>query len=86
MAATVEPIAMQSVRLRAKNQLTLPEHVVRALGVKPGDRLLLVVDGPDRFTIRRSSESAYGMFRGTWGSTPEAIDAHLQELRDEWER
>lgn len=42
------------VNLRNKNQLTLPEAVVRRLGLQPGDRLMVEIDDehPDEVKLR----------------------------------
>lgn len=39
------------VKVTAERQVTLPAHVLDALGVRPGDRLELL-EGPDGFVIR----------------------------------
>ena len=71
--------------MRRKNQLTLPEPIADALGVEPGDRLILSLDGPNLVTLRKAPRSLAGAFPGVWGEQPE-VAAHLRELRDEWDR
>lgn len=39
------------VKIKSKRQITLPERVLDALGVGPGDQLE-IVDGPDGFALR----------------------------------
>ncbi len=39
------------VRITSKRQVTLPAHVLEALGVGPGDQLELL-EGPDGYTLR----------------------------------
>lgn len=39
------------VKVTAKRQVTFPAHVLKAMGVRPGDRLELI-EGPDGFVIR----------------------------------
>jgi bifunctional DNA-binding transcriptional regulator/antitoxin component of YhaV-PrlF toxin-antitoxin module len=86
MAAPTIPSVMDRVRLRAKNQLTLPESVARAVDAHPGDQFRIWVEEDGTIALRKSGASSYGKFPGLWGSTSEEIAAHLDELRDEWER
>ena len=39
------------VKVTSKRQVTFPKHVLDALGVGPGDQLVLE-EGPDGFTLR----------------------------------
>jgi bifunctional DNA-binding transcriptional regulator/antitoxin component of YhaV-PrlF toxin-antitoxin module len=86
MVEALVPAATVIVRLRAKNQLTLPDAIVRQLGVQPGDRFRAWVAPDGSILMRRSGASSYGKYSGMWGATPEEIEANLQGLRDEWER
>jgi bifunctional DNA-binding transcriptional regulator/antitoxin component of YhaV-PrlF toxin-antitoxin module len=86
MTDTIIPAVREYARLRPKNQITLPERIVAELGARPDDRFLVYLQGPDEVVLRRSGGSLYGRYRGLWGANEEEIAAHLQELRDEWER
>jgi bifunctional DNA-binding transcriptional regulator/antitoxin component of YhaV-PrlF toxin-antitoxin module len=86
MATATFPTIIEIARLRAKNQLTLPDSVARAIGAQPGDRLRIWVEDGGIITLVKVGASAYGKFPGLWGDTSEEIAAHLNELRDEWER
>ena len=86
MTAPTIPSVIESVRLRTKNQLTLPESVARAVDAHPGDRFRIWVAEDGTIALRKSGGSSYGKFPGLWGSTSEEIATHLDELRDEWER
>ena len=58
------------VRLRAKNQLTLPEAIVAALGARPGDRLRMTATSFGIVTLRllrRSYAGALGRVVGRHG-------------------
>ena len=69
-------------RLRAKNQLTLPDAIVRAVGAEKGDRFHVVVqDGGIRLEPIRKSYA--GSLKGMW--PPDWID-ELRQERDSWER
>ena len=55
-------------RLRAKSQLTLPESIVDAAGVGPGDRFLVELDADDPATIRlHRIQSSYAATRSPPG-------------------
>jgi bifunctional DNA-binding transcriptional regulator/antitoxin component of YhaV-PrlF toxin-antitoxin module len=86
VAAPFIPKVVEFARLRAKNQITIPEPIVTELGAKPDDRFLVYVQEPDEIVLRRTGGSLAGRYRGMWGDTDEEIAAHLQELRDEWDR
>jgi AbrB family looped-hinge helix DNA binding protein len=71
---------MASVRLSRDHQLTLPEEVRVALGVAPGDELLLEVEG-DVLTLRPAgsrSATLFGKDADIW-SDVDALDYVRQE-------
>lgn len=74
------------VRVRAKNQLTLPEAIAKRLSIEPGDRLVFAVhdDDPDRIEVRRLRRSYAGILAGVYGATQEEVDAYLREERASW--
>ena len=73
-------------QLRPRNQLTLPEPVVAALGARPGERFLVSVEGPDSVRLVRIRASYAGAFQGMWGGSQEEVDAWLRSERETWER
>lgn len=46
---------MEGVTVTSKGQVTLPSRLRKRLGIRPGDRLLFVADGPGArlFVLRR---------------------------------
>lgn len=72
-------------RLRAKNQLTLPEPIAEALEVGPDDRLLFAVepDRPDVITVRRIRTDWAGALTGVFGTT-EDVKAYLSDEHHAW--
>jgi len=86
MSATTIPTVFGSFRLRAKNQFTLPDAVARAVDAQPGDHFRIWVEDDGTIGISKGRASLAGAFPGMWGDTSEDIEAHLNELRDEWER
>jgi AbrB family looped-hinge helix DNA binding protein len=74
-------------RLSAKRQVTLPLHVVEALGLSPGDELRVETEG-DRVVLTREEGLAERRLRAidaVAGSLEGVYDpGHLDRLRDEW--
>ena len=70
--------------LREKNQLTLPDQIVRATGVQPGTRFRVVVGAgePDVIELRRVRDSYAGAFADIYGDS----QAYLDEERASWDR
>ena len=81
MARTLEV----EVRLRRKNQLTLPEPIAARLGVGPGDRFVLTIDEdrPERLEMRRLRSSYAGVAAGVYGSEKEAAE-YVRDERASW--
>jgi antitoxin ChpS len=73
------------VNLRNKNQLTLPEAVVRRLGIQPGDRLIVEIDDehPDEVKLRPLRRSYAGVLAGLFGSADE-VRAYIRDERASW--
>jgi len=70
-------------RLRARNQLTLPDPVIKAAGIEEGDRFIVeVVPGePGTLRLHRIRPSYAGALRDVYGD----VDAHLDAERQTWE-
>ena len=73
------------VNLRQENQLTLPEEVVRQLGLRPGDRLVIETNDSDpcRIEIRPVRRSYAGILDGVFGTDEEAL-AYVRAERASW--
>ena len=75
--------------ISTKNQITLPAHLLRELGIGPGDRLAITVEG-NRLLLRPRPRDwvAYyaGSLKGLYGKNKEEIDAYVAELREPPER
>jgi AbrB family looped-hinge helix DNA binding protein len=75
--------------ISSKNQITLPVHLLRELGLAAGDRLAISREG-NRLVLRgRPKDWAKyygGSLRGLYGKDRAEIDAYLEELRAEWGR
>ena len=59
---------MAEATLSSKNQIVIPKEAREALGVKPGDKLLVVVEG-DTVTIRPKPKSYHEAIRGLMKSS-----------------
>jgi AbrB family looped-hinge helix DNA binding protein len=72
--------------ISTKNQITLPAHLLREMGLEPGDRLAVAREG-NRLILRprpRDWVRYYaGSLRGLYGASKGEEDAYLQELRDD---
>ncbi len=70
--------------LSKKSQLVLPAKIRRQLGIEPGDRLELEVEG-DHVILRkvpRSDVEALGQYRSSlWAGLAQELD----QARDEWD-
>lgn len=72
-------------RLRAKNQLTLPEPIADALGAEPNDVLVFEVDParPDVALVHLVRAGFAGALTGTYGTTDE-VKAFIREEHAAW--
>ena len=72
---------MREVKLSAKNQIVIGREVREALGVKAGDRLLVVQRGNTVVLLRKPkkySKAIAGMGKDIYGST------YLDKERESW--
>ncbi len=76
------------VRLSTKGQIVIPLPVRRRMGIKPGDRLVIVGDESEAtiMTAKRYVESLRGIARGVYGTTREGIRAYVKAERRTWHR
>lgn len=72
---------MKEAILSAKNQIVIPREAREALGVKAGDKLLVVVRG-ERVIIIQKPKAHHAAIRGIRGSYPEGyVDAERADWR-----
>jgi len=69
-------------RIRARNQLTLPDPVVQAAGIVEGDRFVVQLDpdDPDVVHLHRIRASYAGALDGVYGD----VDAYIESERTSW--
>jgi AbrB family looped-hinge helix DNA binding protein len=73
---------MAHAKLSTKNQIVIPREAREALGVKPGDELLVVVRGEKVIVLQKpASHSAAirGIGRGAYPKD------HLKKERESWD-
>jgi AbrB family looped-hinge helix DNA binding protein len=73
---------MREVKLSAKNQIVIPRDIRAALGVKSGDRLLVVPRGDTVILLRkpkRHSKAIAGIGKEVYGRN------YLAQERDGWQ-
>lgn len=72
--------------ISSKNQITLPAHLLREMGLGPGDRLAVSKEG-SRLILRPRPRDWVryhsGSLRGLYGNSQQEMDAYLEELREE---
>jgi len=82
-------IAQRSIeadaRLRAKNQLTLPEPIADALGAEPNDVLVFEIDPtrPDVALVHLVRAGFAGAMTGVYGTTDD-VKAFIREEHAAW--
>jgi AbrB family looped-hinge helix DNA binding protein len=74
--------AMAEATLSSKNQIVIPREAREALQVRPGDKLLVVVQGQEVIVLRKPesfSAAIRGMGRRLYPK------GYLKKERDRWE-
>lgn len=84
---------MVQVRIRERNQITLPSAIATAAKLSTNDTLeISLVNGVITMIPvahkegRRTIMEFVGMAPGLWGKTRAEIDANMRAERDSWER
>ena len=73
------------IELRDKNQMTLPDKVVRRLRMVKGTRLTLVVDeDAGEIRLRPIRDSYAGVLAGIYGKDGAEVRTYLEEERRSW--
>jgi len=78
MATTIRARA----RVRARNQITIPEQIVEAADIHEGETLIVELEPsrPDVMCVRRVRESYAGALPGVYTDA----GAYLEEERGDW--
>jgi AbrB family looped-hinge helix DNA binding protein len=75
-------LGMSDAIVSSKYQITIPREVRRALGLKPGDKLLVVLMGDDMIVLRKPKSyraAITGIGRGLYPAD------YLKKERESWE-
>lgn len=73
---------MAEAKLSSKNQMVIPKEAREALGIKAGDKLLVVVRG-DHFVVFQKPRAYHSAIRGLAKETPYPKN-YLKEERASW--
>ncbi len=77
----------RTVTLSSKYQVTLPVAMVRALELKPGDRIRVELEG-EGIVLRPQPgnlvEYFMGSMKGVYGKNREEMDAYVRGERESW--
>ncbi len=78
----MDQTVVAKARLRERNQLTIPDLIVRAAGIRPGETFVVEVSTelPDVLVLRRVRASYAGALRDVYGDPA----AYLEEERGSW--
>lgn len=80
-------MAIAAAKVSPRNQLSLPRGVRKALGIRPGDTVLFIIEGDQVCLLRRPpdlTEYAYGLGKEAWEKLGGG-EAFLREERAGWE-
>jgi AbrB family looped-hinge helix DNA binding protein len=73
---------MAEVTLSSKNQIVIPREARKALGLKPGDKQLVVLQGDNIIVVQKPKsylKAIAGLGRGLY------LDDYLKKERESWE-
>ena len=76
---------MTEVKLSSKYQIVVPRVARKKLGLRPGDRLTVSVEG-DRIVLVRGGANAAEALRGIFAGLYGDVRQYLAEEKDSWER
>jgi antitoxin component of MazEF toxin-antitoxin module len=84
---------MPQIRIRDRNQITLPAAITTAANLHADDTLdvnfvngIITLVPVVKNATRRTIMDYVGSAKGTWGKTGKEIDANIQNERNSWER
>ncbi|MFN3421999.1 MAG: AbrB/MazE/SpoVT family DNA-binding domain-containing protein [Armatimonadota bacterium] len=67
-------------------KVKLPKKLIKALGLKPGDRLELVVDEEGNGVVVQKQKSVVDEAFGIWADMEEDGVTYVRKLRNQWRR
>ena len=75
---------MPTAKLSKKAQLVLPASIRKRLNIRPGDRLILEVEG-DRVVLRKAPDSDVDALRQYRSDAWKDYGQELERDRDKWD-
>lgn len=78
-------MALPTTTVSSKAQIVLPAEIRRALGIRPGDRLEISVDG-ERIVLERAPRSDTEALNELGGDLWTGYAEELADARDAWDR
>ena len=75
---------MPTATLSSKSQLVLPAEIRRKLGIRPGDKLIVELEG-DHAVVRKAPYSDVDALAAYRSETWREASDRLQSDRDEWD-
>ena len=71
---------------QAPMKIKLPKRLIKALGLKPGDRLELVVDEEGKGVVVEKHKSVVDEVFGLWADMKEDGVEYVRKLRSQWRK
>ena len=81
-------MAVSTAKVSARNQVSLPRQARQALGIRPGDTVLFIVEGDEVRLVRRPpnmTDYMCGLGKEAWSKLGGG-EAFLREERAQWEQ
>ncbi len=69
---------------QAPFKIKLPKRLIKALGLKPGDRLQLIVDEEGNGIVTGQQGSVVDEAFGVWADMPEDGVEYVRKIRQQW--
>jgi len=77
------------IKISSKWQITLPASINKKMSIKPGQKLLLEVQGDKIILSPKTSsytELLAGSVKNIYGNTSEEVNSHIRKERETWDR
>jgi len=75
------------VKLGKKGQFIIPKEMIKVLGIKEGEKLLVTLEGT-RMVLTKPEEygrRTRGILKRTWGKNKRAVGSYLEKERQSWD-
>jgi len=75
------------VKLGKKGQFIIPKEMIKVLGIKEGEKLLVTLEGT-RIILSKPQEYGWrtrGLLKGTWGKNKRSVEQYLEKEHHSWD-